>query len=301
MNGEPVVSIIVPIYNVREYLAECLESVRQQSFTEWECILINDGSTDGSGTICNAYAGEDNRFKVIHQANSGVSSARNAGLNIAKAPFLSFIDSDDYISLNFYESILQRMQETGAEYGVSFFSFVAGKAEESEIINHIRLDAFKEKPSFLSDRKSVIRNIKNLMTAGCWGSVYSRNLWEGEHFPVGVDLGEDLAIIPKIIIKAEKAVRLHESTYFYRRHTGSLTQTAISKERYMQCLRAGNQMYNSCKEYDAASGNAFSEMKFSSNMGMYSRYLKGNPDIAESKLLHFLRLIKEASEQNEQR
>ena len=95
----PAVSIIVPIFNTEQYLSRCLDSIESQTFNDWECILINDGSTDKSENICNEYANKDSRFKVINQKNSGVSAARNAGLDVAKGEWIGFVDSDDWISL----------------------------------------------------------------------------------------------------------------------------------------------------------------------------------------------------------
>ena len=101
--GNCIISIIVPVYNVEKYLSRCLDSILFQSFPDWECILIDDGSSDNSGKICDEYAQQDDRFIVIHQQNSGVSAARNAGLDIAKGQWFSFVDSDDWIGSNFLE------------------------------------------------------------------------------------------------------------------------------------------------------------------------------------------------------
>ncbi|MBO4654863.1 MAG: glycosyltransferase family 2 protein [Bacteroidales bacterium] len=97
MEHTPAISIIVPVYKVEQYLRRCLDSIQNQTFTDWECILIDDGSPDNSGSICDEYAQKDKRFRVIHQENKGVSAARNAGLNVARGEWISFVDSDDYL------------------------------------------------------------------------------------------------------------------------------------------------------------------------------------------------------------
>ncbi|MBF0577893.1 glycosyltransferase [Dysgonomonas sp. GY617] len=102
----PTISIIIPIYNMEQFLGRCLDSVVNQTYTALDIILINDGSTDSSGDICNAYAQSDPRINVIHQANGGVSSARNSGLDIATGDYISFVDPDDYIELNTYETLI---------------------------------------------------------------------------------------------------------------------------------------------------------------------------------------------------
>ena len=99
----PKISIIVPVYKVEKYLHRCLDSIVNQTFTDWECILIDDGSPDNSGIICDEYAQMDRRFKVIHQENKGVSAARNAGLDVAKGEWIGFVDSDDWIEKETYE------------------------------------------------------------------------------------------------------------------------------------------------------------------------------------------------------
>lgn len=96
------ISVIIPVYNAEKYLDECLQSVLKQSFIDFELLLINDGSTDESGTICNSYAADDNRIKVFHKENGGVSSARNLGLNHAKGEWITFVDSDDWVSENYF-------------------------------------------------------------------------------------------------------------------------------------------------------------------------------------------------------
>lgn len=111
----PEISIVIPIYNVEQYLRDCLESILRQTFKNWECILINDGSTDKSGEICDEYCHQDARFKVIHKVNGGVSSARNEGLKVARGNWLCFVDSDDYIVENGLEYMLNLCLRTESD------------------------------------------------------------------------------------------------------------------------------------------------------------------------------------------
>ena len=106
----PEVSIIVPVYKVEQYLRRCLDSIQNQTFTDWECVLIDDGSPDHSGLICDEYAQRDARFRVIHQANKGVSAARNAGINMARGEWISFVDSDDYLYPDALKDLLGTVQ-----------------------------------------------------------------------------------------------------------------------------------------------------------------------------------------------
>lgn len=105
----PEISVIVPVYNVEKYLRQCIESIKMQTFENWELILVDDGSLDNSGSICDEYAQSDNRIKVVHKENGGVSTARNFGLAIAAGKYISFIDSDDYIVPKFFEIMLEKL------------------------------------------------------------------------------------------------------------------------------------------------------------------------------------------------
>ena len=111
----PIVSIIVPVYNVEKYINRCIDSILAQTFNDWECILVDDGSPDKSGDICDEYAARDSRIRVIHKQNGGVSSARNAGLDVAHGEYIYFIDSDDYVELEALELLLSKAKQSEAD------------------------------------------------------------------------------------------------------------------------------------------------------------------------------------------
>lgn len=117
MVGEfiPKISIIVPVFNVAKYLCRCLDSIHSQTFMDWECILIDDGSSDGSGEICNKYAEQDKRFCVLHQRNAGVSAARNAGLDMVRGKWIGFVDSDDWVEANMFEFLYESANKMKAD------------------------------------------------------------------------------------------------------------------------------------------------------------------------------------------
>lgn len=112
---QPLVSIVIPVFNVEHHLRQCLDSVLRQTLKEWECICVDDGSPDGSGAILDEYGGRDARFKIIHQRNQGVSAARNLGIELASAPYLTFIDSDDWIEDDALENLLSAMEKSSAD------------------------------------------------------------------------------------------------------------------------------------------------------------------------------------------
>lgn len=129
--NKPELSIIVPVYNVDEYIRDCLNSIKNQTFKNWECILIDDGSTDFSSKICDSYARKDDRFKVIHQKNKGVSAARNVGIDMSAAPLISFIDPDDFVSPNYFELLISPFSDNNIDVTVSRISTVRENGTES--------------------------------------------------------------------------------------------------------------------------------------------------------------------------
>ena len=114
----PKISVIVPVYNVEKYLRKCIESILNQTFREFELILVDDGSTDSSGKICDEYALKDSRIKVIHKENGGASSARNAGLDVAKGEYIGFVDSDDWIEMDMYGELYRLIKENNTDISV---------------------------------------------------------------------------------------------------------------------------------------------------------------------------------------
>ena len=128
-----MVSIIVPVYNVKEYLAECVESIRRQTLSEIEIILVDDGSTDGSAELCDNYANMDKRIQALHQANGGSTRARNTGLSASKGDYIGFIDSDDWIEPNMYEELLEYAEKADADIvaSVKYVHHGAGEYRES--------------------------------------------------------------------------------------------------------------------------------------------------------------------------
>ena len=117
-----LISIIVAIYNVDQYLEQCIDSIINQSYKNLEIILVNDGSTDNSKNICDYYSEIDKRIKVVHKKNGGVSSARNTGIDIATGDYIAFVDSDDYLELNMYETMINNLEQNQCDMGVCGYS-----------------------------------------------------------------------------------------------------------------------------------------------------------------------------------
>ena len=125
-----MVSCIIPVYNTEKYLPRCIESVLAQTFVDWEMLLIDDGSTDASGSICDEYAAKDERIRVFHKENGGISSARNVGLNYAQGEWIFFVDSDDSLPKTSLESLLSRSSDANIIAGGFFFFFFKDKTTD---------------------------------------------------------------------------------------------------------------------------------------------------------------------------
>lgn len=181
----PELSIIVPIYKVEKYLPKCIESILNQSFTDFELILVDDGSPDYCGLICDEYAGKDSRVKVIHQNNQGVSAARNAALDVAAGRYLGFVDADDWIEKDMYQTMLQTAFANGADVvicGIQYFT-------ENGILIREDLKGCK-----CFSQKELLINLygkPNPMGGGCVNKVFLRSKIENVRFNPNLSMAED--------------------------------------------------------------------------------------------------------------
>lgn len=186
-----MVSVIVPVYNVKPYLEECLDSILQQSYTQMEIILIDDGSTDGSGAICDSYLQKDNRFQVIHQQNQGLSAARNRGIECAAGDYLCFVDSDDYLYPNSIEILLRLCVENEADMSICTFDLLTNETK------HCLQAAERISPSvevFCGNQKMEAYLRQKKINTAAWGKMYAAKLFRELRFPVG-KLYEDVYIL----------------------------------------------------------------------------------------------------------
>jgi glycosyltransferase EpsH len=229
------ISIIVPVCNVEKYLRQCLNSLMYQTMSDIEIIMINDGSTDNSGLICNEYVEVDERFKVIHQDNKGLSDARNVGLRIAKGDYIIFLDSDDWVNLDTCEITYSIAQKEKAD--IVFWSTIKEYPSKSEKENSIFIEKkIFEKESILFLRRRMcglyryeLRNpARTDAINSAWGKLYKKDLFEiGKiEFQDTKDIGsEDVLFNFQIMKSVRKAVYLNEHLNHYRRfNDNSLTK-----------------------------------------------------------------------------
>lgn len=204
----PKLSIIVPVYNVENYLNRCIDSILSQHFTDFELILINDGSIDNSKNICDNYAIKDQRVKVIHKENGGQSTARNIGLEMATGSYVGFVDSDDWITANMYEHLLEIIEETQSDVAsIQLFS-----TNEQVQIPEVKIEM-----KIIEDKEIERDFLLNGMKTGSYGVcryIYKRMLWEGIRFPDG-KVHEDIEPHYRVLERATKLVKSNKITYFY--------------------------------------------------------------------------------------
>lgn len=201
-----LISIVIPVYNVEPYLNKCLESIINQTYNNLEIIIIDDGSTDNSGKICDSYAKIDQRIKVIHKSNEGQSKARNIGIEMAKGNFIGFVDSDDYIKTNMFEILFKNIKEYNADISISNIIHIKGKKRKN-IESHQLIDIY--------DKNEALKQLlQNHITNYIYNKLYRKELWKGIRFPIG-KLLEDMDVMYRILEKANKIVCTNETEYYY--------------------------------------------------------------------------------------
>lgn len=220
-----MISVIIPVYNVASFLGRCVDSVRGQAYVT-EILLIDDGSTDGSGALCDKYAAEDPRILVIHKKNGGLSSARNAGLDLAKGDYISFVDSDDFLEPEAYEKMLSCARRHQAELVCAGRFDLDGATEKKE------KGLCPEKEEALSGPDFVGRMFtwKNVDSAA-WDKLYARSLFDGLRYPEG-KICEDVPVTYRAALKANKVALLPEPIYNYYHRPGSITTAPVSQKSF---------------------------------------------------------------------
>lgn len=224
----PLVSVIVPVYKVEPYLPACVDSILAQTFEDFELILIDDGSPDHCGAMCDDYAKKDARIRVIHQENGGLSAARNAGLDAAKGEYITFVDSDDVIAPDCLHSVIDIALQT--EVGIVSCKMV----KFSNASNALWGDKSTESEHFTEDSRTaslLLYNSTGLLPINACGKLYRRDLLKHLRFPLG-RLHEDQAFVPKAVYAANAVAMVNRELYGYREREESITSTAFSNRRY---------------------------------------------------------------------
>ncbi len=224
------ITVIVPVYNARDYLRRCVRSLVGQSWQKLQILLVDDGSTDGSGDLCETLAGEDARIQVIHKENGGVSSARNAGLLVAEGEYVSFVDADDWLKSNMLERLLLEMKEQDCQVAVC--GFYTCRSWEEGIMYSVT-----EKP-YESHETEVVEAGTYLQThilhgdTRCWSKLYERKALQGSTFREDLTIGEDMLFFLELLPGISRILLDSYQGYFYFDNAAGAMQAPF-RDSYM--------------------------------------------------------------------
>ncbi len=231
------VSAIVPVYNVKPYLPRCIESLLAQTYTALEILLINDGSTDDSGKVCDEYAAKDSRLKVIHKENGGVSSARNAGLCAATGDYIGFLDSDDYVAPTMFETLVAQLEATTADISVCSFS-------NEETPGNFTPYFKGEKKLYTFTHDEQIANLlqNKYYSCSCADKLFRCEVLDGLLFDETITHYEDLLFLYEAMKRSSKLVFSPEPLYYYCTNEGSASTGRFS-DKMMTMIDVYDRIY----------------------------------------------------------
>jgi glycosyltransferase involved in cell wall biosynthesis len=280
------ISIIIPVYKVEAFLRKCIESVINQTYRNLEIILVDDGSPDGCPEICDEYAAKDQRIKVVHKENGGISSARNAGLAMASGEYIGFVDSDDWVELDMYETLYQRAILHKADiticghYVVKDHKINVPCVLEEDIV-YTREEALKE---LIKDDR--VRNYSV-------DKLYKRALFTEVRYPLGMVAYEDMATAYKLFSLAERIALINEHKYYYLYREEGLSKQKTFKHRY-DLFKAQHDLYNDLKIILPECGNVMRKRLISFAFGVYHQGLEtkltGDEKRKWDEIYHFIRV-----------
>ncbi|MBQ7101471.1 MAG: glycosyltransferase family 2 protein [Clostridia bacterium] len=250
MENQPLVSVIIPVYNVEEYLHECVDSVLAQTYTNYEIILIDDGSTDSSGKICDEYAEKDKRICVVHQENSGPSKTRNVGLENAGGKYICFVDSDDYIEFDALELLINTAESEKADlvfFDAHSFSDNGAQTEQGYVVE----GTYKSKSGY--ELLTELHNNKDYHCAIYLLFINKRLIDENKiAFLESAYCSEDMLFTYQIYCYAKKAAQCKNTLYHRRYRSGSIVTSGKSERHFRSC----RDVYEEIRDFSQRIGNA---------------------------------------------
>lgn len=245
-----LISVIVPIYNVEPYLERCIESIRNQTYNNLEIILVDDGSKDGCGIICDHYEKLDSRIKVIHKVNGGLSDARNAGIEIATGDYFAFIDSDDFIHHTMYEKLMGKMLETNADIAICNLKYTYEGTESEIDVN----ESTQQSDTIVFDRMQAqliyFDKQYNVISTVAWNKLYKKSVFDQIRYPKG-KIHEDEFTTFKLLYHSQKIVYLTEQLYFYFQKKDSImAQFNENRFHLFEAYRHRMEFYSDNNEFE---------------------------------------------------
>lgn len=213
MQADPLISVIIPIYKVEDYLKRCVDSIIEQTYQNLEIILVNDGSPDNCPAICDEYGLKDNRILAIHQKNAGLAEARNSGLDIAKGEFISFVDSDDAVHPQFIESLYKGIVQTNSDLAICGFQVFSKEDEINTAFSNVEVSS--------SIGAEILNSAYQLENIVAWNKLYKRQIWQHLRYPKG-KYHEDEFVFHLVFHTVNKACKITAPLYYYFRRENSI-------------------------------------------------------------------------------
>lgn len=225
-NQKNLISIIVPVYNVEKYLEKCVDSLINQTYKNIEIILVDDGSKDNSGSLCDEIAKKDSRIHVIHKKNGGLSSARNEGLKHANGSYIGFVDSDDWLNPIMYETLYNILNKNEADISYCTFAKVFNENEKIPAKNDSDIVTFNKEEAMNSFYTDI-----SVYSTVAWNKLYKKELFDDITYPEG-KIHEDEGTTYKLFYKASKIAFINQPFYYYRFNPKSITNSKFSKKNF---------------------------------------------------------------------
>lgn len=230
----PLLSVIIPIYNIEQYISKCLDSVLSQTYTNLEIILVDDGSTDNSGKICDTYEKKDSRIKIIHQKNSGLSSARNKGIDISTGQYIGFVDGDDYIDKDMFEILLKTIIENNADISVCHCDII-----------YPTYTFYPKQSGGICNIEEALYKCADSYGFYAWNKLYKKDIWNKIYFPPNM-LFEDIATLYKVFDRTKKIIFLDTIKYHYNKQNQSITGAKFHIKK-LDYFKATKELLDYCK------------------------------------------------------
>lgn len=287
-----LVSIIIPVYNVDQYLDDCLNSVLKQTYTNLEIIVVDDGSTDKSLEICHSYAAKDKRLKVIHQENAGVSAARNVGLSIMTGKYVLFIDSDDRIEQNMVEILVKEIEENEKNDAV-FCGYKEFEDETDRIIKEVVPSKSKR-----VDRDNGVAEIFGEYATMLWNKMFRCSIIDkSDLFDVTLKIGEDELWMVDVLKKANNIMLIGTPLYYYRSRAEGASKGQVFSEAKMTDYESQKKVLKSINEYGSEALTLYAQqrlyytgqdiMKLAYYGGYFDAYEKINREIEDVRKIWY--------------
>lgn len=271
------ISIIVPVYNVEKYVEKCIQSLINQSYKNIEIILVDDGSNDRSNKIIDEYAKVDSRILTIHQRNKGVSAARNAGLKVATGEYVGFVDPDDYVDYQMYETMLKKIELNMSDLAVCGFSKVTELSDKEEI--------FEIKDELLSPKKCVedLFDFRGgyAIKPSVWNKLFRRDKIGDLKFDENIGISEDLKFVVQYILKCNSIVYVKQAFYKNLQRDGSITRSKGKAAQIIKTVEIDNFVYDEIKKIYPDLREVVLDWIVQDNRGWYGLVKQEDAEIAK--------------------